>query len=186
MSNLILIENAASAELAPAPIMPDWIVAGAPKARNRTLATSKDRTQRTVVWECTAGCFNWHFSEDETICIVFGEVVVVFDDGEERRLGQGDVAFFPAGGSCMCRIDHYVRKVAVLRKDLPPLFSFGVKVRDRLRRSLASKARDFPRWIRCRMPNEPIGDEASSCQSGEARLCGAGFSPNCPRASSRP
>ena len=127
MSNLIMIAEAELADLVAAPIRPDWILAGAPKARNKTLAMSKDRTSRTVVWECTAGSFNWHFAEDETIYIIAGEVFVTTDTGEEKRLGKGDVGFFPAGSSCICRIDNYVRKVAVLRKDLPALFGIGVR-----------------------------------------------------------
>jgi uncharacterized cupin superfamily protein len=120
MSKLIVIEDAASAELVPAPISPGWILAGAPEARNKTLAISHDRTSTIVVWECTAGRFKWHFSEDETLVVISGEFFVTPEKGEERRLGQGDVGFFPAGSTCITRVENHVKKIAVLRKDLPP------------------------------------------------------------------
>ena len=81
-----------------------------------------------MVWECTAGRFNWHYSEDETVVVLSGEVFITEDKAGERRLGQGDVGFFPAGSSCIWRIDDHVRKIAVLRKDMPPLLGFGVRL----------------------------------------------------------
>ena len=73
-----------------------------------------------MVWECTAGRFDWHYSEDETVVVISGEVFISTEKGEERRLGQGDMGFFPAGSSCIWRVNDRVKKVAVLRKDLPP------------------------------------------------------------------
>jgi uncharacterized cupin superfamily protein len=84
----IVIEATASADLKSAPISRDWILDGRPEARNKTLAESHDRTSRTVVWECTAGRFHWHYSEDETVVVISGEVFITSEDGEERRLGQ--------------------------------------------------------------------------------------------------
>jgi hypothetical protein len=46
-----------------------------------------------------------------------GEVFIT-EKSEERRLGQGDMAFFPAGSSCVWRVTDRVRKVAVMRKSL--------------------------------------------------------------------
>ena len=85
-----------------------------------------------MVWECTAGRFNWHYSEDETVVIISGEVFITSDKGEERRLGQGDMGFFPAGSSCTWRINDRVKKVAVLRKDMPLALGFGVRVWNKL------------------------------------------------------
>jgi uncharacterized protein len=123
----IVIEAAGSADLEPAPISPDWILAGTPEARSKLLAKSHDRTSSIIVWECTAGRFNWHYSEDETIIVLSGEVFITTEKGEERRLGQGDMGFFPAGTSCTWRVTDRIKKVAVLRKDLPGLL--GVSVR---------------------------------------------------------
>ena len=123
----IVIEATASVDLEPAPISADWILDGTPEARSRLLAKSGDRTSSIMVWECTPGRFSWHYSEDETVVVVSGEVFITTEKGEERRLGQGDTGFFPAGCSCTWRVTDRIRKVAVLRKDLPPLLGIGVR-----------------------------------------------------------
>ena len=130
----IILEAAALAALDPAPISPDWILAGTPQARSKLLAKSHDRTSSIMVWECTAGRFNWHYSEDETVVVISGEVFITSEEGEERRLGQGDMGFFPAGSSCTWRINDSIKKVAVLRKDMPFVLGFGVRVWNKLLR----------------------------------------------------
>ena len=69
----------------------------------------------------------WHYTEDETVTLTFGEVFITNEKGEEYRLGQGDMGFFPAGTSCEWRINDRVRKVAVLRKSLSLPLGFGVR-----------------------------------------------------------
>ena len=128
MPQSIVIAAAASAALDPAPITPGWILDGAPVARNKLLAVSRDKTASVVAWECTPGLFNWHYSVDETVCIISGEVFITTADGTERRLGQGDMAFFPAGSSCKWRVSECVRKVAFLRKDLPPPLGLAIRI----------------------------------------------------------
>ena len=91
----IVIETAPSVELNPAPISPDWILAGTPEARSKMLAKSHDRTSSIMVWECTAGRFNWHYSEDETVVIISGEVFITTEKGEERRLRPRRYGIFP-------------------------------------------------------------------------------------------
>src|SRR6266446_5766048 len=113
LAKSILLEAASSADLEPAPISPDWILAGTPEARSRLLAKSGDRTSSIMVWECTPGRFNWHYNEDETVVVVFVEVFITTEKGEEKRLGQGDTGFFPAGCSCTWRVTDRIRKVAV-------------------------------------------------------------------------
>ena len=128
MSKSIVLASAATmADLEPAPISPDWILSGTPEARAKLLAKSHDGTSYIMVWECSAGRFMWHYIEDEIVAITSGEVFITIDKGEERRLGQGDMAFFPAGTSCEWRINNRVRKVAVLRKPLG--FPLGLGVR---------------------------------------------------------
>jgi uncharacterized cupin superfamily protein len=134
MSQSIVIAATASAELDPAPITPGWILSGAPSARAKRMAVSGDKTASVVVWECTLGHFNWHYTEDESICIVSGEVFITAANGAERRLGPGDMAFFPAGSSCTWRVTEQVRKVAFLRKDMPHLLSLGVRAWHKLLR----------------------------------------------------
>src|SRR6516225_7019773 len=128
MSEAVVIASAATAVLAPAPITPDWILEGAPVARSRLLTKSRDKTSSIVVWECTPGRFSWHYAEDESVCIVSGEVFISTAIGGEQRLGAGDMAFFPAGSSCTWRVTECVRKVAFLRKDMPLLLGFGLRV----------------------------------------------------------
>ena len=137
----IVIEAAASADLEPAPISPDWILAGTPQARSKLLAKSHDRTSSIMVWECTAGRFNWHYSEDETVVVISGEVFITGEKGEERRLGQGDMGFFPAGSSCTWRVNDRIKKVAVVRKDMPLLLGFGVRVWNKLLRIVGLRGR---------------------------------------------
>ena len=134
MSKSIVIEATASADLEPAPISSDWILAGAPEARNKTLAKSHDRTSSIVVWECTAGSFNWHYGEDETVYIISGEVFISTENGEESRLGEGDMAVFPGGVSCKWRVTTPVKKFAITRKDLPLPVGFGVRACHKLAR----------------------------------------------------
>jgi uncharacterized protein len=140
-ANSIVLEAVASADLEPAPISPEWILAGAPEARSKMLVKSRDRTSSITVWECTAGCFNWNYSEDETVVVVSGEVLITTEQGEERRLGQGDMGFFPAGSSCTWRVNDRVKKIAILRKTLP--FPVGVCVRawHKLLRTVGLKGR---------------------------------------------
>jgi uncharacterized protein len=127
-SKWLTIEAAASDDLTPAPIVPDWIVAGTPEAKSKILAVSDDRTTSIMVWECSAGRFNWNYSEDEIVMVIEGEVFITTERGGERRLSQGDMAFFPAGSSCTWRVNDRIKKIAVLRKDLPPLLGLGVRV----------------------------------------------------------
>jgi uncharacterized cupin superfamily protein len=123
-----------SNDLEPAPISSNWILAGSPQARSKILAKSNDRTAVIMVWECSAGRFNWYYGEDETVVVVSGEVFITTEKSGERRLGQGDVAFFPAGTSCTWRITDHIKKVAILRKDLPPLLGIGVRAWNKLLR----------------------------------------------------
>src|SRR5258707_13453427 len=83
-------------ELQSAPIAPDWIVDGAPLARNRVLAPSTDGSGWTMLWDCTAGTFDWHYSFDETVHVIEGSVTITDAKGVSRTLRAGDMGFFPA------------------------------------------------------------------------------------------
>ena len=126
MSKSIVIAAAATADLAPAPVSPDWVLNGTPETRSKELARSHDRTSYVMVWDCTAGRFNWHYSKDETLVVISGEAFITNEKGEERRLGPGDRVFFPAGSSCTWRVTNYIKKVAFLRHTMPRPLGFGV------------------------------------------------------------
>ena len=64
------------ATLKPAPINADWIIEGAPVARNALLSRSEDGSAFTLIWDCTAGLFEWRYSIDETVYILEGSVIV--------------------------------------------------------------------------------------------------------------
>jgi uncharacterized protein len=130
----VVIVTAASVELEPAPIRPDWIVSGSPLARRREMVRSRDRTSHVVVWECTPGSFKWCYGMDEAIVIISGECFMINEKGEERRFGPGDLGFFPAGTSCTWRITQTLRKVAVLKENVSLRLRLGAKAWHKLLR----------------------------------------------------
>src|SRR5258708_18140680 len=83
-------------DLNPSPIYGDWILEGDPVARNKVLSSSADGTASTLIWDCTAGRFNWFYDVDETIYVIEGGVVIRDAGGAARRLSAGDTIFFPA------------------------------------------------------------------------------------------
>src|SRR5882724_1408728 len=105
--------------LNPSPIRPDWVLEGNPVTRNQVLSSSADGTASTLIWDCTAGRFNWFYDVDETIYVIQGGVVVKDYGGSPRRLQAGDAIFFPAGARAEWHVEHYIRKIAFCRA--PPL-----------------------------------------------------------------
>jgi uncharacterized protein len=130
----IVMAAPASVELDPEPIPQEWILSGAPVSRSRNLVRSRDWTSTVVVWDCTAGSFRWHYSQDETILVISGEAFLMLENGEERRFGAGDVGFFPAGTTCTWRVADYIRKVAVLRENMWRPLGFCLKAWKKLLR----------------------------------------------------
>ena len=129
-------ESLAAKRLDLAPIDPGWILEGAPVASNKLLERSEDGTSWNMFWECTAGRFNWHYDNDETAFITAGEAFITNGTTEERRIGAGDMIFFPAGSSCTWRIPVHVRKFAVLRHPMPRLVAIAVKAWKKVNRKL--------------------------------------------------
>jgi uncharacterized cupin superfamily protein len=105
--------------LNPSPIRPDWVLEGNPVTRNQVLSSSADGTASTLIWDCTAGRFNWFYDIDETIYVIQGGVVVKDFGGLPRRLQAGDTIFFPAGARAEWHVEHYIRKIAFCRAPLP-------------------------------------------------------------------
>lgn len=122
MSEPIRFAAPADVELVPDPIRPNWIIEGKPEARSLRLAQSADGTSSVVAWSCTAGRFRWCYAVDETVHIISGEVLVTDSSGAARRLGPGDMAFFPAGSRSIWTVPNEVRKLAVCRHSMPRPF----------------------------------------------------------------
>ena len=91
-------------DLRPLPIKPEWILGGSPEAWYKDVAISRDGMSELVVWECSAGLFEWHYKKDESLIVISGEAFVTTENYRELRLGPGDVAFFPAGTSSTWRV----------------------------------------------------------------------------------
>ena len=92
----ILSANLADVELETSSIPPDWILSGNPETRSKILGRSHDLLAHIIVWECGAVSYRWHYSQDEAYIVLSGEGFMNDEKGVERRLGPGDVAFFPA------------------------------------------------------------------------------------------
>ena len=109
----------ADCELAPAPIAPHWIIEGKPEARATRLATTADGTSSVMAWSCTAGRFTWNYVIDETLHVISGEAYVTDEKGEVRRIGAGDMVYFPAGTRSNWYIPNEIRKIAFCRHTMP-------------------------------------------------------------------
>jgi|SRR5215471_14177177 len=115
-------------------ISPNWVVSDTPISRIKTVVRSRDWTSHVLVWECTRGKFKWRYRQDEVAVIVSGEAFITTDESQERRLGPGDLAIFPAGSSCTWRVPERVRKVAVIRETMWWPLGLGLKVLKKLLR----------------------------------------------------
>jgi uncharacterized protein len=104
-----------------APINPEWIVDGNPRARAGLHSPSIDGNASTHIWECTAGTFWWTFHDEETVFILEGQVRVTTPNGETRTLQPGEIAYFAEGTRALWDIDDYVKKVAFCRKPSSPV-----------------------------------------------------------------
>lgn len=132
MSRPIVFAVPADIELAADPICRDWILNGSPQARSRRLAQSADGTASVMAWSCSAGSFKWHYAVDETLHIISGEVFVTDEKGDVRRLGPGDMAFFPAGSCSIWQVPVEVKKLAVCRHVMPRPFGTALRAWNKL------------------------------------------------------
>jgi hypothetical protein len=107
------ILSAPPTELKTCPIHGSWILEGQPEARVAVLSDgSSDASAFMVMWDCTAGRFNWFYSIDETVYILEGAVTLTLPSGATRKLMAGSSHFFARGTQVQWQIDRYVRKVA--------------------------------------------------------------------------
>ena len=124
-------------QLEPAPIRPEWILAGHPQARAVELARSPDGTSTVAHWDCTAGVFRWFFWVEETIHILEGEVLVEDAQGRRQLLRAGSVLVAPANAWMVWQVDRYVRKLVVCRAPVPRPFGRLVRMVQALRTRIA-------------------------------------------------
>lgn len=119
MPTVPIVCGTTAVDLKPAPINPDWVRDGNPVARNALLSSSRDRAACTLVWDCTPGGFEWRYDTDETIHILEGSILLEDGFAPRRRLGPGDVVFFPAGAVVRWTVETHVRKLAFFHRPLP-------------------------------------------------------------------
>jgi uncharacterized cupin superfamily protein len=130
-----IIVSRSDLALEAAPIDPSWVLNGQPQARNRIVSKSRDGAAFTLLWECTAGVFNWRYDLDETVHITDGEAMIA-DRGGVRRVKAGDLIFFPAGSTATWTVDRYIRKVAFFRHALPRPIAILAKGWERISQAL--------------------------------------------------
>lgn len=128
MARPVAFAAPADIELDPDPIRSDWVIEGTPQVRSKYLAGSADGAASVMAWSCTAGRFLWCYKVDELVHIVSGEVFVTDEKGTIRRLGPGDMAFFPAGARSVWHVPHQVRKLAMCRHSMPRPLAYVVRV----------------------------------------------------------
>ena len=169
----IVIAAATTADLEPAAVTPDWVLNGMPETRSKKLARSHDRTSHVMVWDCTAGHFNWYYDKDETLVVISGEAFITNEKGEERQLGPGDVVFFPAGTSSTWRVPCYIKGRN------PPAYDAAAAGIRRARLELAPPDRGADAWL-------AVDAGLSSQSSRHLTFLEDGVHMNRPRARLRP
>ena len=62
------------------------------------------------IWEKEESSFDWYYDEAERCYFLEGEVTVTTEDGEEVKMGKGDLVLFPKGLKCRWNITKRVKK----------------------------------------------------------------------------
>jgi uncharacterized cupin superfamily protein len=122
-----MIPSVTDQALQPAPINPSWVCSGNPTARNAVLSRSADGTASTLVWDCTAGEFDWIYDIDETIYFIEGSATISDGRTPPRQFVAGDVLFLPKGAVAHWHVENYVRKVAFCRRTQPAAVNFCLR-----------------------------------------------------------
>lgn len=119
--------NPLTLALRPSPIPKDWVLEGDPQTMGQEIAHTDDGSTKVYVWQTTKSRFMWHYTADEIVTVLDGEVFLTDKSDVERRLGPGDVAFFPAGADVLWRVPDHVRKIATLKTNLPEPIAGAVR-----------------------------------------------------------
>jgi uncharacterized cupin superfamily protein len=150
MLKSVVTASPADVELDPAPFPKEWVLEGSPQAHAKEIARSRDGAMRVIAWSCTKGRFRWQYLVDEMVHVLSGEVIILDHTETERRLGPGDTAFFPAGSSSVWHVTQDVRKVAVCRVAVPKLVALGLRIWNKIRRTIGASLGSAP-------VQEPVG-----------------------------
>lgn len=124
----MMFSRHADVALAPAPIEPDWILSGDPRARCAVVSSSADRGAWTVLWECTSGRFTWRYDIDETVYFLEGSVVIEAPGTPARRYGPGDTVHFSRGSVATWEVEGIIRKVAFCRRAPTAPVAYALRV----------------------------------------------------------
>lgn len=144
---------ASQAAFAASPIDPSWLVEGASTSEAAEVVRT-DNGIEVYLWRTTRTHYRWVHGSDEVMTILQGEVFVRSDgdpEGAERRLGPGDVAFFPAGARTVWRVPDRLLKVSTLVRPLPRTAAVAVRTLRKVKRRLqpwlfgAKRSRTDPR-----------------------------------------
>ena len=111
-----------------APIEKSWIVDGRPLARNAILSRSADKSSTTILWECSEGAFNWHYTFDESIYFLEGWVTIKRPGDVARTYGAGDWIHFSVGDTAHWTVHGRIRKVAFCRNPPPRPVALTLRV----------------------------------------------------------
>ena len=132
--------------LTSSPIPRGWVLEGEPVARKKRLAISSDRLASAMMWDCTAGRFNWFYDEDEFIHVLEGSVIIQDAAGARRRLQPGDTFLFAAGSRYHWTVADYIRKIAFLYPPLSPGMRIVRGVLKRLTAPFRGKSAGAAAW----------------------------------------
>jgi uncharacterized cupin superfamily protein len=105
----VLREPIVDARLDPAPIPPQDIIEGSPKAAVSVLWSNEERTLFNGIWHCTPGVFYLDHA-DETVALIEGRATVTLANGKSVELRAGDVGFVPAGRRVKWEVHETVKK----------------------------------------------------------------------------
>lgn len=105
--------------LDPLPIRAEWVLEGSPTANAKIISRSSDGTARTLVWDCSAGRFNWFYDIDETVYVIEGSARIKNEAGETKLVSAGDTILFRAGSKAEWTVEKYIRKIAFFRNPVP-------------------------------------------------------------------
>jgi uncharacterized protein len=132
----------AEIEMTDAPIPAHWIVEGTPQARSKRLTTSADGVAAVIAWSCTPGRFYWHYTVDEILQVIAGEVFITDENGDSRRVGAGDMVYFRAGSKSLWHVTQTIRKIAICRQAMPRPLGFALRAWNKLWAILSGPAED--------------------------------------------